>query len=440
MAKINRSKIHSEICCPKCFNKNKVLISKFKNNTKIKCKQPGCDYIFVYRINCKFDSHSYKDISPDAFTHPLDRNAIAALRKIPGFDFALRKMMEYGYEKVLRVNAMADDVKVSSKTCNYVHEMAVQASNCLGVSTPDVFINQNPHPNASTFGVEYPLITIQSGLIELLTEDELYAVIAHEMSHIKCHHVLYHMLADFLVNASSVLGLAGGFIIPLNLALLEWSRKAELSADRGALVVTNNKKAYIKLLMKLAGGSEYIAEMIDENEFVEQAEQFEKITKKIGLNKFYRIASNITRTHPFPVLRANEINNWADGDEYKAIYNGEYLKRSQTSTNNKDSNNCPHCGNNIEDNNEYCEACGQNQKRLANQYDRSGYQSLVGSIKSGVNGVINICSSFRGNNGIEDTIKVCPECGAEFFDQETRFCPADGTELIDNGWNNSKAN
>ena len=104
---------------------------------------------------------------------------------------------------------------------------------------------------ASTFGIEYPMILIQSGLIDLLTDDELYAVIAHEITHIKCHHVLYHMLADFLVNASSLLGLVGGFIIPLNLALLEWSRKAELSADRGALIVTNNKDASIKLLMKL---------------------------------------------------------------------------------------------------------------------------------------------------------------------------------------------
>ncbi len=75
------------------------------------------------------------------------------------------------------------------------------------------------------------------------------------MAHIKCHHVLYHMLADFLVNASGMLGLAGGFIIHLSLALLEWSRKAELSADRGALIITNNKSAPIKLMNGLTAMS-----------------------------------------------------------------------------------------------------------------------------------------------------------------------------------------
>jgi len=282
MNNINRSHISTKILCPNCSFEKIVSISKYKKNSQIKCPQPKCNSKFLYKINCIFDSHQYSDISPDAFTHPLDRKAISALRKIPGFDFALKKMMAYGYEKILRVNSMADDVKVTPKTCGYIYEMVEHAAKCIGISQPDVFINQDPYPNAFTFGIEYPIISIQSGLIELLSEDELFAVIAHEVTHIKCHHVLYKMLANFLVDASSLLGLAGGLIIPLNIALLEWSRKAELSADRGALIVTNNKDASIKLLMKLAGGSAQLSEMIDEAEFVSQAEQFEKMTKGIG--------------------------------------------------------------------------------------------------------------------------------------------------------------
>ena len=423
---INKSHILSAISCPNCTFEKEVPISKFQNNTTLKCPQKECGSKFLYKKNCIFDSQNYPDISPDAIMHQLDKQAISALRKIPGFDFALRKMMEYGYEKIIRINAMADDVKISPKTCSYIHDMVLQASKCLGVSVPDVYINQNPIPNASTMGIEYPIITIQSGLIELLTEDELYAVISHEMTHIKCHHVLYHMLADFLINASSALGLVGSFIIPLNLALLEWSRKAELSADRGALIITNNKDATIKLLMKLAGGSAQLATMIDENEFVTQAEQFEKMTEGIGLNKVYKIASNITRSHPFPVLRAYEINKWANGEEYKAIFSRDYKRRTVEDKKNEITK-CPHCGEKLELNTSICKSCGQNPNSLKNQYDKSGYQAFVGEVKGGVNSVLG----FFGSKNDNTKRKVCPKCCAEFIDPNVIFCPTDGTELIE---------
>ena len=327
---------------------------------------------------------------------------------------------------------MADDVKVSPKTCSHIHDMAEQAAKCLGISIPDVYINQNPHPNAFTFGSEHPLITIQSGIIELLTEDELYAVIAHEMAHIKCDHVLYHMLADFLVNASGFLGLAGGFIIPLNLALLEWSRKAELSADRGALLVTNNQSASIKLLMKLAGGSERVAEMINEDEFVSQAEKFENITEGIGLNKFYRFISNITRTHPFPVLRAHELGKWAVGQEYESIYEGNYPERKGASaTEFKDLVKCPHCGEQLNPEADYCDNCGQNPDIYVDPHGESGLKSLAARTKKVVEEKFKVFSGIYKQDILNTDKKVCPACGTEFFNQNYKVCPLDGNDLIE---------
>ena len=108
----------TKISCPNCSFEKVFPISKYKNNSQLKCPQADCKSKFIYKINCIFDSHQYSDISPDAFTHPLDQKAISALRKIPGLDFAIKKMSTYGYEKILRINAMADDVKVSPKTCS----------------------------------------------------------------------------------------------------------------------------------------------------------------------------------------------------------------------------------------------------------------------------------------------------------------------------------
>lgn len=433
MSEIKQSKVLTKISCPKCSHEKNISISTYKNNSKLKCPIPECGTEFTYKLNCSFDSHQYEDISPDAFTHPLDRKTISVLRKVPGIDFALRKMMEYGYEKILRINSMADDVKVTPTTCGYIHDMVEQACKCLGITLPDVFINQNPYPNAFTFGDKYPLISIQSGLIELLTEDELYAVIAHEVTHIKCHHVLYHMLANFLVNASSLLGIVGGFIIPLNLALLEWSRKAELSADRGSLMITNNKDASIKFLMKLAGGSAQLSEMIDQSEFITQAQQFEKMTEGINLNKFFRMASNITRTHPFPVLRAYEINKWADGEEYALIFNGDYKKQeSEKAKKTHKIKKCPHCGKEIKSEIKYCDGCGQNPNKLKNQYGKVGFENLKNGIKGGIKDAKEFFVNKKNEEMMLDVKKVCPICKTEFHDDPHRkVCPIDGMRLVE---------
>lgn len=423
------SKLSAVISCSSCSFSKRISVTKYRPGTKLKC--PECRTRFYYELKLAFDDRVYGDISPDAFMHPLDKKAISAVRRVPGIDFAIRKMMEFGYEKIIRVNAMADDVKVTPKTCGYIHDMAEQAAKSLGVALPDVYINQDPVPNAWTIGTEFPMITIQSGLIELLNEDELYAVIAHEMGHIKCLHVLYHMLADFLSTVASNIGVAGYIIIPLNLALLEWSRKSELSADRASLLVTNNKDSVIKLLMKLAGGSRHLSKLIDEDEFVTQAAQFEKLTEGVGLNKFYRVVSNITRTHPFPVLRGFEVNKWAAGEEYSRICNGDYERRSQESVEPEEERACNHCGESLTLADVQCPSCGQSVERLADQYDGGGAQEFVSAAKKGFDYV-------KGFFGSEDErppevlgAKMCPTCGQIFPESTARFCPHDGTPLME---------
>ena len=58
----------------------------------------------------------------------------------------------------------------------------------------------DPNPNAWTFGDTKIFITITSGLVDMMTEEELDAVIAHECGHILCHHVLYHSIAHYVMD------------------------------------------------------------------------------------------------------------------------------------------------------------------------------------------------------------------------------------------------
>ena len=167
----------------------------------------------------------------------------------------LKREAVQGWEKYVRLQSMADCVLVTSKAYPTIFDMATESASLLGITPPNVFVRTDPVPNAYTYGAEYPFVIINSGLIDLLTDDELTTVVAHECGHIKAHHVLYLEVADFVTYSAAQLGLAALPLTALSLALREWERKSELTADRAAFLCTQNLGLVFSMLMKLAGGA-----------------------------------------------------------------------------------------------------------------------------------------------------------------------------------------
>jgi len=268
----------------------------------------------------------FADLSKHDYIHPADSKALAALRAIPGIDSMLKKLIAVTFESAIHVTLMAGSVKVTAKQCPDIHAKLQIACTTLGVDMPDLFIQQNPIVNAFTYGVEKPYIVLHSALLERLSEDETLAVIAHEVGHIHSEHVLYltaARLMELLANASIAALLPGAEIVKLivsmgiNSALLAWARRAELSCDRAALLVTQDPHAIGRTMMKLAGGT--FASKIDYELFLEQGREFQKNCDEKALDKFWANIINAGLTHPLPVWRVAEILQWVDSGEYEEV-------------------------------------------------------------------------------------------------------------------------
>ena len=163
-------------------------------------------------------------------------------------------------------------------------------------------------------GVEKPIIVLHSALVERLNDEETLAVISHEVGHIHAEHVLYitaARLIEFALNRSVAALLPGAEIIKLVVslgiasALLAWARRAELSCDRSALLVTQDPHVIGRTMMKLGGGT--FASKIDYDLFLEQAREFQKNYDENKLDKFWADIINAGLSHPFPVWRVSEI-------------------------------------------------------------------------------------------------------------------------------------
>jgi len=265
------------------------------------------------------------------FQHPLDIAALDAVKQARGLDFVIRKLNEYGWERWFRVTNIADNVRVTPRQCKRLHDLLREACAVLAVPEPELYLDQNPALGAYTFGTEQPFIVLQSGLVDFLSEDELLGVIAHELGHIKCGHVLYKMMANFLSIIIEQIGEAtfglGSLVgTGLLLALYEWDRKAELSCDRAGLLVVQDLDTYLMLLLKLAGGSRALFDQLNVEEFLRQAAEYEELDRDL-LSRVYKFLQVYRRTHAFPAVRAREIKQWAETGAYASLLDGSYWMR-----------------------------------------------------------------------------------------------------------------
>jgi heat shock protein HtpX len=161
-----------------------------------------------------------------------------------------------------------------------VERLAVEAD----LPKPRIAVMPSPVPNAFATGRNQraAVVAVTDSIMRLLTKEELEAVLAHELSHVKNRDVLTMTIAGFLsmlafivmrwAFLSSMFGRqreSGAMIVAGIVAVLVWiastllirllSRYREFAADRGSAYITNNPQALISALYKISGRMDNIA-------------------------------------------------------------------------------------------------------------------------------------------------------------------------------------
>ncbi len=160
-----------------------------------------------------------------------------------------------------------------------LYAMVEQLSRKAGIPMPRIGIAQTSLPNAFAFGrsLSDGRVCVTQGIMRLLDENELRAVLGHELSHLKNRDVLtitllsvipmvlYHLAWHFLWfgggrrrdsgNAALIGLLAFVFYFITNLLVLYASRIREYFADRGSLELGNRPEWLASALYKLVYGS-----------------------------------------------------------------------------------------------------------------------------------------------------------------------------------------
>lgn len=161
-----------------------------------------------------------------------------------------------------------------------VENLAITA----GLPTPKIYIIEEPQPNAFATGrnKEHAVVVVTRGLLNILENEELEGVIAHELSHIGNYDMLVStiavvlvgsiaLLSDWFLRASFfgrrsnneknengiliIIGFALSILAPIIATLLRLaiSRKREFLADASGVLLTRYPEGLAKALEKIGG-------------------------------------------------------------------------------------------------------------------------------------------------------------------------------------------
>ncbi|MGZ3476017.1 MAG: M48 family metallopeptidase [Polyangiales bacterium] len=244
------------------------------------------------------DGHDYAYIS--------DRQTRAAFQKMAPVEYAVAATVRL-FKAVGKNQLLGSTVRVTERQFPRLHALNVQSAQTLGIATPTLYVGQNPHLNAGTFGTnDDAFILVNGSLIDHFSDAEILDILGHECGHIQNNHVVYMTTLYFLTNI--VNAFVGWFAYPARIALMAWSRRAEITCDRAGLLVVKDLDVSMKGLMKLTLGSKKLYEELNLDAYLEQYED--------GKNGIGRL-NELFASHPYVPKRVMALQAFAKSALYR---------------------------------------------------------------------------------------------------------------------------
>lgn len=241
-------------------------------------------------------------------------------------------------------NALEVDPREAPMLYRVVERLVERAN----LPMPKVYIIHDHIPNAFATGrnPEHAAVAITTGLLELLSEDEIEGVMAHELSHVRHRDILVATIAATIAGAvafvanimqfgamfgnrdnrggNPILMIAMAILLPIAASIIQMtiSRSREFMADEGAARLTGHPEWLQSALIKL---SNYNGRGEVQGATPENAHMF-IISPFDGKNFSF---SNLFRTHPTTEQRVERLEvlkgDLTSPSEQNKLYDRHYV-------------------------------------------------------------------------------------------------------------------
>jgi Zn-dependent protease with chaperone function len=271
-------------------------------------------------------------LSSEAYQHGLDRRSLATLRSIPGVPKMMRWMYEQVGDRAAQLAFMSDAIQCNAEQFPELLSVVDRARTRIDFGEmPAVYLGESPYMNAMTTGVREPVIVVQSALLDQMNDDQLLAVVGHELGHLHADHPLYHGVASALVFGGSMASASIRLMsMPIQRMLMRWLRHSELTADRAALLASRDLNACIGIMLTFAGGNRPGTSKRTRMRlapFIRQCRELAQLQAGLSVDGVIGGYLSSARTHPHVAMRVHHLVQWVEHGSYLSILAGHYPRR-----------------------------------------------------------------------------------------------------------------
>jgi len=209
-----------------------------------------------------------------AFLLSMNVSQIWIILFIGGFMF-----LQYFYSDRMVLSSMGAQI-VSESEAPRLHDMVRRLCQNADLPMPRIAVVRTSMANAFATGRNQnnAVVAVTTGIMERLNEQELEAVLAHELTHVKNRDMMVMTIATFLSSVAQLIvqwlpfigfggddreGNSGGAVLAFLVSLVVWivsiilirtlSRYREFAADRGSAIITGRPANLISALKKISG-------------------------------------------------------------------------------------------------------------------------------------------------------------------------------------------
>jgi Zn-dependent protease with chaperone function len=241
-----------------------------------------------------------------AYAYVSDRATRMAFTRMKPVELAVTAAVRL-FKAVGKNQLLGNAVRVGPNQFPRVHRLVTQCADTLGITPPTLYITNSPVMNAMALGTnDDSFIIVHSALVDHFSDAELLSVIGHETGHIHNNHVVYLTALYYLRHMASIY--LKWMIIPADLALSGWMRRAEITCDRAGLLCCKDVDVSRRALAKLALGSSKLYDEFNVEAFAEQYEE-----GKTGAGRY----AELTASHPWISKRLKALKTFGESDIYR---------------------------------------------------------------------------------------------------------------------------
>ncbi len=212
------------------------------------------------------------------------------------------------WRDVARTELLGTAVKVSDEQYPRVYEAAKAAGAALHVRVPVVFAAPSGSIKVRVLGTEdAPHLIVNLDLAERLDDNELVAAIGHELGHVQNGHILYATALHYLTQSAAFF--VRWAVQPAIITLQAWSRRAEVTCDRAALLAVRDLDKTLSALVKLELGFDK-GSAFNAEDYLKSPPEVKK-----GVGRY----AELFRSHPYVQKRVQALRLFASSALYASI-------------------------------------------------------------------------------------------------------------------------